>query len=207
MVIGRDGKNIRQVESETNTSIKVDQPGHARLSQNAQVSIVGSEQNCKKALYIILENLGKKISQHFATTETMTIPGQMAGRVIGKGGSTLNAIEKLTGARVNIEKRLDDSRSCKITGMAEQIKEAKDLILKAMQGVDIVQKATVAANMVTLMKHFEGMGFEFPDVDEMDDTRGLSGSVNNSGDRHPMDTPQSPHQLLQTDTGQRRGLQ
>jgi len=172
MVIGRDGKNIRQVESETNTIIKVDQPSYAQLSQNAQVIIVGSEQNCKKALCIILENLRKKISQQLATTETMTIPGQMAGRVIGKGGSTLNAIEKLTGARVNIEKReglealLDDSRICKITGMAEEIKEAKELILKAMLGVDIVQKANFAAIMVILMKHFEKMGFEFPGIDE-----------------------------------------
>jgi len=172
MVIGKDGKNIRQVESETNTIIKVDQPSYARLSQNAQVIIVGSEQNCKKALCIILENLRKKISQQLATTETMTIPGQMAGRVIGKGGSTLSAIEKLTGARVNIEKReglealLDDSRICKITGMAEEIKEAKELIQEAMQGVDIAQRATFVAIMVTLMKKFKEMGFEFPDVDE-----------------------------------------
>ena len=169
MVIGREGKNIAQVQSETNTIIKVDQPSHAQLGQNTRVIIVGSEQNCKKALCRILENLKKKIFQQLATTETMTIPGQMAGKVIGKGGSTLNAIEKLSGARVNIEKReglealLDDSRICKITGMAEEIKEARELILKAMQGVDVVQKATFAAIMVTLMKYFEEMGFEFPD--------------------------------------------
>ena len=173
MVIGRDGKNIRQVESETNTSIKVDQPSYAQLSQNARVIIVGSEHNCKKALCIILENLRKKISQQLATTKTMTIPGHKAGRVIGKGGSTLNAIEKLTGARVNIEKReglealLDDSRICKITGMAEEIKEAEELIQEAMQGEDIVQKATFVAIMVMLMKQFKEMpGYEFPDVDE-----------------------------------------
>ena len=214
MVIGGDGKNIRQVESETNTIIKVNQHSRAKLTRNAKVIIEGSEQNCKKALFIILENLKKKISQYLATTETIPIPNQkMAGRVIGKGGSTRNAIEKLSGARVNIEEReglqalLDNSRICKITGMAEQIEHAKELIQEAMQGVDIVQKATFAAKMVTLMKHFEGMGFEFPDIDEMDDTRGLSGSVDNSVDRHPMDTPQSPHQLPQTDTGQRRGLQ
>ena len=168
MVIGREGKNIVQVQNETNTIIKVDQPSHAQLSQNARVIINGSEQNCKKALCRILENLRKKISQQLATTEAITIPGQTAGRVIGKGGSTLNAIEKLSGARVNIEKReglealLDDSRICKITGMAEEIKEARELILKAMQGVDIVQKTTFAAIMVTLMKYFEEMGFEFP---------------------------------------------
>ena len=106
-----------------------------------------------------------------------------------------------------MEALLDDSRICKITGMAEEINEAKDLILKAMQGVDIVQRANLAAIMVILVKHFEKMGFEFPGIDEMDDTRGLLGSVYKSGDRQPMDTPQSPHQLPQMDTGQRRGLQ
>ena len=54
-----------------------------------------------------------------------------------------------------MEALLDDSRICKITGMAEEIKEAKELILKAMLGVDIVQKANFAAIMVILMKHFE----------------------------------------------------
>ena len=103
------------------------------------------------------------------TTETIPIQNQkMAGKVI-RNGLTHNAIEKLSGARVNIEEReglealLDDSRICKITGMAEEIKEAKELIQEAMQGVDIVQKATFAAIMVTMMRHFEEMGFEFPE--------------------------------------------
>ena len=55
--------------------------------------------------------------QHLATTETVIIPNrQMAGKVIGKGGLTRNAIEKLSGAQVKIEDReglesfLDDSR-------------------------------------------------------------------------------------------------
>ena len=93
----------------------------------------------------------------------------MAGKVIGKGGLTRNAIEKLSGAQVKIEDReglesfLDDSKICKITGMAEDVEKAKELIERAMQGADIVREATVAALVVTvlkLMKHFEEKGFE-----------------------------------------------
>ena len=173
MVIGKDGKNIRQVESETNTSIKViERSEQAQLSQNTTVVIIGSEENCKKALYIILENLRRKIFQHLATSETIQIPNHLVGRVIGKGGSTCNAIEKLSGARVKVENKedlgleslLDDSRTCKITGMAKHIEEAKELIKRAMQGADIVQEATFAAIMVKLIKYFEEMGFEFPDL-------------------------------------------
>ena len=172
MVIGKEGKNIRQVESETNTIIKViERFEQAQLSRNATVAIIGSEENCRRALCIILQNLRRKIFQHLATTETMTIPNHLVGRVIGKGGSTCNAIEKLSGARVKVESRedlgleslLDDSRICKITGMAEHIEEAKELIKRAMQGADIVQEATFAAIMVKLIKLFKEMGFEFPE--------------------------------------------
>ena len=175
MVIGKEGKNIRQVESETNTSIKViERSEQAQLSRNTTVAIIGSEENCKRALYIILENLRRKIFQQLATTETIQIPNHLVGRVIGKGGSTCNAIEKLSGARVKVENRedlgleslLDDSRTCKITGMAEHIEEAKELIKRAMQGADIVQEATFAAIMVKLTKLFEEMGFEFHDKTE-----------------------------------------
>ena len=170
MVIGREGKNIRQVESETNTSINVKRAGYAPLSQNATVVIIGSEENCNRAVYIILQNLSRKMFQHLATTEKMIIPNRkMAGMVIGKHGLTRNAIEKLSGAQVKIEDReglesfLDDSKICKITGMAEDVEEAKELIERAMQGADIVREATVAALVVTvlkLMKHFEEKGFE-----------------------------------------------
>ena len=178
MVIGKDGKNITQVESETNTIIKViERSEQAQLSRNATVAIIGSEENCKRALYIMLQNLRRKIFQHLATTETMTIPNHLVGRVIGKGGSTCNAVEKLSGARVKVENRedlgleslLDDSRICKITGMAEHIEEAKELIKRAMQGADIVQEATFAAIMVKLIKLFKEMGFEFPDKTEFPD--------------------------------------
>ena len=172
MVIGKEGKNIRQVESETNTIIKVVERSElAQLSRNTTVAIIGSEENCKRALYIILQNLRRKIFQHLATTETIKIPNHLVGRVIGKGGSTCNAIEKLSGARVKVENRedlgleslLDDSRICKITGMAEHIEEAKELIKRAMLGADIVQEATFAAVMVKLIKLFREMGFEFQD--------------------------------------------
>ena len=170
LVIGREGKNIKQVESETNTSINVKRPGHAQLTQNATIVIIGSEENCNRAVYIILQNLSRKMLQHLATTETVIIPNRhMAGKVIGKGGLTRNAIEKLSGAQVKIEDReglesfLDDSKICKITGMAEEVEKAKELIERAMQGADIVQEATVAALVFTvlkLMKHFEEKGFE-----------------------------------------------
>ena len=171
LVIGREGKNIRQVESETNTSITVDRSSYARLTQNATVAIIGSEENCKRALCIILQNLKRKMLQHLATTETIKIPNQLVGKVIGIGGSTCSAIESLSGARVKIEDLglesfLDGSRSCKITGMAEQVKDAKDLIESAMQGADIVRVATFTAIMDKLMKHFEEIGFQFSDVDK-----------------------------------------
>ena len=171
-MIGREGKNITRVESETNTSINVKGPGNAQSTQNATIVIIGSKENCNRAVHIILQNLSRKMFQHLATTETVIIPNrQKAGKVIGKGGSTRNAIEKLSGAQVRIEDREglesynDNSKICKITGMAEEVEKARELIDRAMQGADnhIVQEATVAASMATvlkLMKPFEEKGFE-----------------------------------------------
>ena len=89
LIIGKGGKTIRGVESETDTSIKVHRnqfvPG-----ANATVVITGTEDNCKKALFTLFRHVSEKIAMHTATTETIMIPsGKLCARVIGKGGSTL----------------------------------------------------------------------------------------------------------------------
>ena len=98
----------------------------------------------------------------------MIIPnGRLCGKIIGKKGSTCRAIESLSGARVKIDQKeglerlLDDTGTCKITGSAEQIEEAKVLIQEAMQGKDVARMATLVAVLSVLMKEFEKIGFHF----------------------------------------------
>ena len=171
LIIGKDGQNIREVENETNTHIDIDKRDRDP-SKNGRATITGKEENCKKALRMILENLHRKINRHLAVTETVMIPNRaLCGKVIGKNGSTRHAIESLSGARLKIDDpvkeglegllNFDQPRVCKITGSPEQIENARELMQSAMDGQDIVQEATVAAVIATLMKEFRKMGFEF----------------------------------------------
>ena len=166
LVVGKEGKNVQEVERETNTSINI----KSASSGNGKGVIIGSEENCKRALLLILTNLERRISQQLATTETIAIPNrEAAGRVIGKKGCNKKAIEALSGAKIKIieiegiASLLSDERQCKITGSAKQIEQAKELIEDAMGGVDVAGAAFFAAMFVKLASHFREMGFEFPD--------------------------------------------
>ena len=151
----------------------IDKPGRGDLGQNGHAAIVGKEVDCKRALRMILENLNRKIARHLAAKEAMTIPNsRLCGRVIGKDGSTLHAIESLSGARLKIDNKegiarmLDGPVTCNIIGSAEQIEEAKDLIEKAMEGENVVLRATLIAVLPVLMKEFtEKHGFQFDSND------------------------------------------
>ncbi len=178
IIIGRDGKNIQEVQRKTNTKIDIHKPDKHDMSTNGRAVIFGTEESCKEALCMILEGLHRKIARHIAVTEVMEIPNRsMCGRVIGSKGRTRLAIEKLSGARVHIDSQqaeeglesflFGDSQSkprrCELYGTPEQVESAKELVQMAMDGTDISKMATVAAVLQLLMKEFSELGFEFPD--------------------------------------------
>ncbi len=177
IIIGRDGKNIQEVQRKTNTKIDIHKPDKPNMSTNGRAVIIGTEESCKEALCMILEGVRRKIARHTAVTEVMEIPNNVCGRVIGIKGRTCLAIEKLSGARVHIDSQqaeeglesflFGDSQSkprrCELYCTPEQVESAKELVQMAMDGTDISKMATVAAVLHLLMKEFSELGFEFPD--------------------------------------------
>ena len=160
LVIGTGGKNIREVQQLTNTIIKVDS-GFGNLGgHNGKVSVVGSEENCKKALLMILRNVERRVGEHTAGAKTISVPDGLVGRIIGKGGATISAIKSISGAqdikfddkKTGLEAMLQIERRCYIHGSEEAIEKAEKLIRLAMTGEDIVAGATFAAIFVELMK-------------------------------------------------------
>ncbi|CAI7988520.1 Insulin-like growth factor 2 mRNA-binding protein 3-B [Geodia barretti] len=178
-VIGRDGKNRRVVESKTDTRIRVEKK-EVDTAANTRVVIMGEKENCKKALFLIVQNLRRKTALHTATTETIDIPSQHCGRVIGRKGANVRAIENLTGTRINIEQlkgldvflNFEAVAKCKITGSAEQIEKAKEMVRKSVEGSDIAGAAFIAAFMLKFMKEMGAEGYTFgngmPDVPVLD---------------------------------------
>ena len=160
LVIGTGGMNIREVERLTNTIIKVDRGLGLLGGENRRVVVVGSEENCKKALLIILKHVKRRVDEHTAGVKTITVPDSSVGRIIGKGGSTISAIKSISGAqeikfdekKAGFEALLQTERSCYIHGSEEAIEKAERLIRLAMTGEDIVAGATFAAIFMELLK-------------------------------------------------------
>lgn len=160
LVIGTGGKNIREVERLTNTIIKVDRGSGLFGGQNRRVVVVGSEENCKKALLIILKHVKRRVDEHTAGVKTISIPENCVGRVIGKGGATISTIKSISGAqdikvddkKTGFEALLQTERTCYIHGSEEAIGKAEKLIRLAMTGENIVAGATFAAIFMELLK-------------------------------------------------------
>ena len=161
LVIGAGGKNIREVERLTNTSINVDGGGLGIYGGgNRKVRVLGSEENCKKALLLILKKVERRVDEHMAGVKTISVPDRCVGKIIGKGGATISTIKSLSGAhdikfddrKTGLEAMLQTERQCYIHGSEEAIQKAEKLIRLAVNGEDIVAGATFAAIIVELMK-------------------------------------------------------
>jgi len=62
------------------------------------------------------------------STDYLSLPRNIMGRVIGKAGSTINKIRDESGARIDAEDRSDDQCEFRIQGNPEQVAKAKRLI-------------------------------------------------------------------------------
>lgn len=151
-MIGRDGKNILAVQRATNTTITVDSR-KTSLGDDRYVVIIGSAENCKRAFLMITQRLQHKVSLHTAASETIQVPENMVGRIIGKNGVTVEGIKSLSGAQDikfserpgGIEGLLSLERECTITGSHDEIEEAKKLIKQVSCGEDVATDAHLKA--------------------------------------------------------------
>ena len=151
----------------TNTSIKITKRDPHDYAKTGTGRILGSKENCQRALALILRKLRKKVSQHTSASKTISIPSHLCGKVIGKDGASLRAIESISGAKIKIEKKKGwkglfvNEQDCIITGLDEEIEVADKLIQEVMAGVDIASKAKLVDLIGILTKKF---GFQFGDV-------------------------------------------
>ena len=165
LIIGAEGSTIHEIQGTTHTTIKIYHNRHLPTS-NATALITGSKHNCEDALILMCKKLNEKICRLHAIEETITVPDSLVRRVIGTGGSTKKAIEKLSGARVTIDQGDRDQLVLRLSaidaritikGSQEQIDRAKQLIERAQRGDNIVLLQNVLKEVFQVMK---AMGFE-----------------------------------------------
>ena len=156
LVIGAGGKNIREVERLTNTSINVDGGPGVFSGQNRKVLVIGSEENCKKALLMIMKNIQRRVDEHTAGPKTISVPESSVGRIIGKDGAVISTIKSLSGAydikfedrKTGLEALLQTVRLCDIHESEEAIEKSEKFIRLTMAGEDIVVQCFLSVRVL-----------------------------------------------------------
>jgi rRNA processing protein Krr1/Pno1 len=92
----------------------------------------GSSDNVAKAKSALEKALAAASEQ--GATGYLILPDPKTYRfVVGQGGSTINAIRKKTGCRINVPKGQAKGEAIEIKGSKDGLEEAKDLILEAVR--------------------------------------------------------------------------
>lgn len=112
------------------------------LVDKTAVIIKGSKENCKKAFVLIKERLDRKVALHTAASDIIRVPHQMVGRIIGKSGTTIEAIKSKSGVHdIKFEKRGTDlEQDCILTGSRDEIEEAKKLIEQKLTEQKLIEQ-------------------------------------------------------------------
>ncbi|VEN48438.1 unnamed protein product [Callosobruchus maculatus] len=124
VLIGRNGKNIKQIQEQSNTRINFKE---REDSDNKICVIRGSVEACNIADNLIQEFIN---NQPILESEDIWIPIGCIGKVIGRNGDKISEIRNLSGAKLTVcdnEKGLTSKRIT-IKGTVDQIRVAKSLI-------------------------------------------------------------------------------
>ncbi|KAG6929330.1 tudor and KH domain containing, partial [Chelydra serpentina] len=137
LIIGRQGASIKQLRKETGARIDVDteDAGEERvlLISGFPVQVC----RAKAAIHQILVDNAPVSEQFF-------VPQRAVGRIIGRGGETVRAICRSSGARVVCEKETDNAlcltRLISLSGTRKEVNAAKQLILEKLSEDDAFRK-------------------------------------------------------------------
>lgn len=159
LIIGRNGENLRKVESETGARVQFIQAKDSHTSER-QCTISGSlraRENAKAAIFSIIEENGGTPSQEKgaytagmpgrakvnlpalrdgeASTQVM-VPDKTVGLIIGRGGETIKDLQERSGCHVNIvgeNKSVNGLRPVNLIGSERATAMAKELILEIVE--------------------------------------------------------------------------
>ncbi|KAM9114575.1 tudor and KH domain-containing protein [Pangshura tecta] len=137
LIIGRQGASIKQLRKETGARIDVE----AGDSGEERVLLISGfpVQVCraKAAIHQILVD-------NAPVSEQFVVPQRAVGRIIGRGGETVRAICRSSGARVVCEKETDNAlcltRLISLSGNRREVNAAKQLILAKLSEDDTFRK-------------------------------------------------------------------
>jgi len=129
VVIGRQGSNIREIQTRTETKIHF--RDELETDSHRVCCVRGLAEDVQMAEILIQQTISQ---QPRLESLVMTVPSGCCGRIIGRQGDTIRDIQRISGAKVDVER--GDSlggvnsmeRRITIKGTSKQISGAKEMI-------------------------------------------------------------------------------
>lgn len=137
VVYGKDYQKIRQMQDESGAKLDIEKG-------TTTLKISGPSEAVTKARNMVQQWID------FCQGESIQIEANKVGAVYGKGGATVRRIQDRTGAFIEVNDQGKKGRElvpCNILGEPQAVKEAKDMVLKALDGEIELQPGEVQEKM------------------------------------------------------------
>lgn len=131
-LIGARGAHVNDVRQRSGARVQIE-----KLEDRCRVQLAGTAQQVERAkelVKILAEEQGGP--RRADAEELLEVPKAMVGRVIGKGGETIQRLQKDSGARLDVDAR-DASPCCvRISGSRECVQRARYMINEVLERSD-----------------------------------------------------------------------
>lgn len=137
-VIGRQGSRIKELEKQTNTKIRF------REAKDGKVAMItGEKDNVERAKEAIEMIIKDKSEKKQTKTIDVLVPNFAVGRLIGKQGQNISAIQKESGARITVDTTRRGSgptRLCTISGTSDQVSRGVTMVQHSIDESEAAQQ-------------------------------------------------------------------
>jgi far upstream element-binding protein len=136
-LIGKGGDTIKDLQRRSGARIQIDQnfpDGAPRV-----VTVEGTAACVEVGVSLVRSLIGNSPAVGNGAPGKLTTfecPKALVGRVIGKGGETINELQRRSGARIQIEQRVPDGAPCiiEVQGDDAAVEDARRLVHEVMSG-------------------------------------------------------------------------
>lgn len=151
LIIGRGGETIRDLQDRSGCHVNIVAENQS-INGQRPVNLIGStasQQHARDLIMEIVESDQKGISvkelrtrgredSHEKINDSIYVPGDSVGMIIGKGGETIREMQNSTGCKINVTPASgrDVQREIGLIGTRQAIEAAKHAILAKVDAVE-----------------------------------------------------------------------
>jgi len=126
-VIGRQGNKVKELETQTSTKIRF-----REVSDGKVAMVSGQPGSVEMAIEAIQMMIKEKSEKKQVKRVELVVPSHAIGRLIGKQGTNIVAMQKESGARISVDRSTGTTRMCTITGSNDQVTRGVALVEQSL---------------------------------------------------------------------------